>query len=234
VAGLCATEYARTLLAMETRPPGKSKGRELVEAAAAATAGSVPVVGAAFAVALVTALNWSLNERRDKWFEDLACKVEDLGERVDGFDIGTLAGNPLFVDAVVSAARTVEHTSQEGKLTALRNAVLNSALGLVDRLTASHLRLLTLWDDPRAWFESHHIALPEAAFITSRSVTVEAGLPEMKEQKEFYLRLAKDLVNEQLMSADLAGNVQPPSLLSRLTTPLGRQLVDFISPPAAP
>jgi hypothetical protein len=34
--------------------------------------------------------------------------------------------NDLFVDAVVTATRTVEHTHQEDKISALRNAVLNS------------------------------------------------------------------------------------------------------------
>ncbi len=101
---------------MDTTPPGKSKGKEnSAERVAEAGAGSVPVVGAAFAVALVTALNWKLNQRRDDWLENLAEAVEQLGERVDGFDAGSLVSKPEFVDAVVSAVRTVEHTSQEEK-----------------------------------------------------------------------------------------------------------------------
>jgi len=45
---------------------------------------------------------------------------------VDDFDLETLADNDLFVDAVVTATRTVEHTHQKEKISALRNAVLNS------------------------------------------------------------------------------------------------------------
>jgi len=41
---------------METTPPGKSTGREIVERAVAAALGSVPVVGNALAVTFVTAL----------------------------------------------------------------------------------------------------------------------------------------------------------------------------------
>lgn len=229
---------------MDTRPPSRSRSRELAERVTEAGAGSVPVFGAAIAVALVTALNWKLNERRDDWLEDLAEAVEALGERVDGFDVDALVANPLFVDAVVSAARTVEHTHQEEKLTALRNAVLNSALpgapdadmqaillGLVDRLTPSHLRFLTMWNDPPAWFESRGLTPPQGGMIASRTQTVEAGLPEMAGDKEFYLLLASDLYSAELMSAGVMGSGSAGALMDRLTTGFGRQLVEFISPP---
>jgi hypothetical protein len=39
---------------------------------------------------------------------------------VDGLDLGPLVDNDLFVDAVVTATRTVEHTHQEEKISALR------------------------------------------------------------------------------------------------------------------
>jgi hypothetical protein len=94
---------------------------------------------------------------------------------VDGLTLEDLAGNDLFIDAVVTATRTVEHTHQAEKIDALRNAVLNSVapdapdadtqaiiLNLVDQFTPSHLRLVTLWDDPPAWFASHGIPQPEA------------------------------------------------------------------------
>jgi hypothetical protein len=229
---------------MDTRPPRKSRSREIVERAAEAGAGSVPVVGAAFAVALVTALNWKLSERRDDWLEDLAGKVEDLRGRLDGFSVEALAESPLFVDAVVTAARTVEHTHQQEKLDALLNAVLNSALpgapdadmqaillGLVDRLTASHLRFLTMWDDPPTWFASRGLTPPQAGTMASRTQTVEDGLPEMRDRKDFYLHIAYELNSAGLMTASVMGNVSGTALMDRLTSGLGRQLVEFISPP---
>jgi hypothetical protein len=138
-------------------------------------------------------LGWRLEERREKWFTELASGVEELRQRMDGLSLESLAGNDLFTDAVVMATRTVEHTHQAEKIEALRNAVLNSVapgapdadtqaiiLTLVDRFTPSHLRLVTLWDDPPAWFASRGLPRPEAGMITSRTVTVEAGLPEMR------------------------------------------------------
>ena len=111
---------------MDTAPPSKSTGREIVERVVEAGLGSVPVVGAALAVTFVTALGWRLEQRREQWFTGLAEAIDDLRERVDDFDFETLADNDLFVDAVVTATRTVEHTHQEEKISALRNAVLNS------------------------------------------------------------------------------------------------------------
>ena len=228
---------------MDTAPPGKSTGREIVERAAEAALGSVPLVGNALAVTFVTALSWRLEQRREKWFTELADAVEQLHGQVGGLSLESLAGNDLFTDAVVTATRTVEHTHQAEKIEALRNAVLNSVspgapdadtLNLIGRFTPSHLRMVTLWDDPPAWFASHGIPQPQAAFATSRTVTVEAALPEMHDARDFYLLVASELSAAGMLSAGLVGMVQPPSLMSRLTTDFGRQFVRFISSAPVP
>jgi len=229
---------------MDTKPPGKSTGREIVERAVEAGLGSVPLVGAALAVTFVTALSWRLEQRREQWFTELAEAVEELGKRVDDFDLESLADNDLFVDAVVSATRTIEHTHQEEKISALRNAVLNSVapdapdadtqaifLNLIDRFTPSHLRLLTLWDDPPAWFASKVLVPPKAGMAGSRTQTVEAGLPEMQGRKDFYTLVASELGSAGMLTASLIGMVSPTSLMDRLTTDFGRQFVRFIGPP---
>ncbi len=235
---------AHTMQHMDTRPPGKSKGRELAERLAEAGAGSVPMVGAALAVALVTALNWKLNQRRDDWLEDLAEAIEELGERVDRFDVETLVADPLFVDAVVSAVRTVEHTYQEAKLTALRNAVLNSVdphapdadtqaifLSLVDRFTATHLRLLTMLNDPPRWFAVHDLTVPPGAIAGAMAEIVEAGLPELKGRPEFYGLVAADLNASGLLAVELSALLGTTALMRPITNGIGRQFVEFIRPP---
>lgn len=152
--------------------------------------------------------------------------------------------DPRFVDAVVSAARTVEHTHQQEKLDALHNAVLNSvgpdapdadtqaiSLSLVDRYTPSHLRLLTMWDDPPAWFESQGLQPRTDIMMGGRTLTVEAGLPEMKDRGGFYLHVAGEMLQDGLMIASLSGMITGTSLMDRLTSDLGRQFVRFISAP---
>jgi len=128
------------------------------------------------------------------------------------------------------------------KIEALRNAVLNSAvpgapdadtqaiiLNLVDRFTASHLRLATLWDDPPVWLPSHGLPCPSSS--GSRALTVEAGLPEMQGRRDFTMLIASELKTAGLLAADLAGMVSPQGMMQRLTTDFGRQFVRFISPP---
>ena len=102
-------------------------------------------------------------------------------------------------------------------------------MNLVDRYTPSHLRLLALWDDPPAWFASHH--LPHPTSSGSRAITAEAALPEMRGRRDLLMLIASELHTARLLSADLTGMVSPQGMMSRLTTDFGRQFVRFISPP---
>lgn len=238
---------------METTPPGKSAGREIVERTVEAALGSIPLAGNALAVTFVTAIGWRLEQRREKWFTELAEGVEELRQRVDGLDFDTLTGDDRFTDAAVSATRAIEHTHQVEKIEALRNAVLNSAvpgapdadtqaimMNLIDRFTPSHLRVLALWNNPPAWFESNEIPQPAeassfgAAIPTSRTVTVEAGLPELRGRKDFYLLIASELIAARLMvDVNLGISVTSRALMDQLTTDFGRQFLTFIRPPNA-
>jgi hypothetical protein len=113
---------------VETTPPSHSKGRQLAQTSAEMIVNMVPVVGGTIAVALTVALNHRLNERRERWFTELAEAVDELQDRFEVFDPESLAENDAFVDAVVTATRIVDRTSQREKIEVLRNAVLNSAL----------------------------------------------------------------------------------------------------------
>jgi hypothetical protein len=229
---------------MDTTPPGKSTGREIIERTTEAALSGVPLVGGALAVAFVTAVGHKLNQRREEWLTELAERVEELGQQRDDFDLEKLADNDLFVDAVVTATRTIEHTHQAEKIEALRNAVLNSVaadapdadtqaifLDLLDRFTPSHLRLLALWDDPPAWFASRGIPEPQAGMAGSRTQTVEAGLPEMAGRGDFYNLLAGELSSAGFLKVStLMGMVSPTALMDSLTTEFGHQFLMFMSP----
>lgn len=226
------------------RVPARSKGAEIVQRSVEAGASMVPVVGGAFAVALVTAMDWKLNQRRDDYLQRLADRLEELGERVDGLSPEQLAENQVFVDTMIAAAVSAQRTSEAEKIEALRNAVLNTALAadpdadahavmiwLVDRFTTSHLRFLVLWDDPPAWFASRGLTPPGNIMAGSRMLTAKAGLPELAGDEAFLRLIADDLHSAGLMSASMGGMVSESGLMSRLTTGTGRQLVRLISAP---
>jgi hypothetical protein len=173
---------------------------------------------------------------------DLVEAVEELRQQVKGLSLEALVTDDRFVDAVVAATRAIEHTHQAAKVEALRNAVLNSAipgapdadtqaiiLNLVDRFTASHFRILSIWDDPPAWFASHDIA--PLAVSGSRALTVEAALPEMRGRRDFIALIWSELRAAGLLSADMGAMVSAQGTMQRLTTDLGRQFMKFISNP---
>lgn len=188
-------------------------GREVVERAVEAALGSVPIAGPALAVTFVTTLGWRLEHRREEWFTHLAEGLEDVRQRMGDLDFKQLAENPTFVDAVITTTRTIGHTHQKEKIAALRNAVLNSVapgapdadtqaifLNLADRYTPSHLRLLTMWNDPPGWFASHGLTAPTGAIAGAMADVVETGLPEMKGRQEFYGLVVADLNASGLLS----------------------------------
>lgn len=150
---------------METKPPAHSNGREITHKVIEMAVNLVPMAGSTIAVALMAGLNHKVNQRRERWLTELAEAVEEIRQRFAEFEPDALVENEAFVDAVMTATQTAFRTSQQDKLEALRNAVLNSArpgapepdiqqlyLELIDRLTPTHLLLLGLLDDPRGWF----------------------------------------------------------------------------------
>jgi hypothetical protein len=239
----CTAARAAYGARVDTKPPANSTAREIVERTVEASISAVPLAGGPLAVAFAAAFGYRLSRRRDRWLEELAEVVRRLSEQ--GLDPETLADNDLFVDAVVSTTRIIEHTHQQEKIEALRNAVLNSVapdapdadtqaifLSLLDRFTPSHLRLLVLLNDPPAWFAARGIPVPQAGMAGSRTQTVEAGLPEMAGRQPFYNLLVGELNAAGLMNASVMGMVSASAIMDSLTTDLGAQFVRFVMPPA--
>ncbi|WP_091027210.1 hypothetical protein [Glycomyces harbinensis] len=132
-----------------------------------AGANVIPLVGGIVALALSKALNHKLEQRRAAWLQALADEIARLSETVDGLSPENLAENDDFIDAVVTATRIIDRTSQQEKIRLLKNAVMNSArtgapqsdvqqlfFRMVDDLTVTHLNLLMLFGDPPGWFDA--------------------------------------------------------------------------------
>jgi len=137
------------------RPPKKQPGDRVFEIVQAA-ASVMPVAGSGVA-ALMGLVGPKIAQRRDEWFELFADKISELESRVEGF-----AESPMFITAVVEATNAALKTHEREKLGALRNAVANSPLPgapddstqllflrFVDELTAAHLKILAVLNDPR-------------------------------------------------------------------------------------
>jgi hypothetical protein len=116
---------------------------------------ALPLVGGALAEEMGLLLIAPLTRRRDAWWADIAQRVLYLEGKVPGFRFENLGDDEQFVSAMIQATQSAAKTHRKEKLDALRNAILNIALGhkpaedlqaiflnLVDSFTPVHLELL--------------------------------------------------------------------------------------------
>jgi hypothetical protein len=142
--------------------------------ARAGLSGLVPLVGGTLAELLNASITAPLSRRRDEWLVYLADGVRQLQERVEGFDWGQRMKDPAFVSLLLEACQLAVRNHREEKRKALRNAVLNAAVGidveedvrfaflaLIDRFTASHLDVLDFAYYPRGWMERNGVAVQQ-------------------------------------------------------------------------
>jgi len=182
-------------------------------------------------------------QRRDEWLEDLARRLHDLERTVTGFRFDDLSRNEQFVSATIQATQAALQTHQREKLEALRNTVLNTALGkggdnnrrgiflsLVDRFTAAHLRILSKLDNPSN-YEAWRNAPPRE--LNERRGPVEwvkAFVPGLDTEDP---GLVKILIDD-LQRAGLVGMKGDDPYIPRdwdWMTVLGRKFLRFISNP---
>ena len=168
--------------------PEKSSGREIVEAAVAGGAGSIPIVGSIVAAGLTFAMTVAHNRRMDAWFDSLAERLDALEDRPSWEE---LANDDEFVDVVIASSRIASTTASEEKLEALRNAVVSTLtdetvsederaifLRYIDEFTPSHLALLEFLKDPGGYFDAHGIPRPDL-YMGARAHLMEAALPAL-------------------------------------------------------
>jgi hypothetical protein len=209
-------------------------------------ANMVPVFGGTIAVALTVALSHKLNERRERWFMELAEAVEELRDRFEGFDPESLAENEAFVDAVVTATRIVDRTSQREKIEVLRNAVLNSALpaapdqdiqqlyfAFIDNLTPTHMGLLSLLDNPPGWFDARpELHRPQFGISSSRTALIKAAMPALADEgPQMIERFYAALTDGGLVNGALHGMMTAQGVWQPVTTEFAARFLAFIRDP---
>jgi hypothetical protein len=142
-------------------PIDKTAG-DYVYAAVKAGLASIPVGGGAASELFAVVITPPLEKRRDEWMREVGEGLRRL-EQEREIDLAALAENDQFVDIVMSASAAALKTSSQRKREALKNAVLNVAsdnspeeslaqvfVQLVDQFTEWHLKILKLFQNPRA------------------------------------------------------------------------------------
>jgi hypothetical protein len=225
----------------DSQPPGRGIPGAMQRVFRGAASG-VPVVGGLLAELVDGVLEPITTRQLNDWLYDLAKSVKRLEETRDLAveDLKT----PAFVEVAVRAARQAMIDSSTEKREALRNAVLNTALGRVPRtdtrqVLLRHVEELTV---------SHVTILRLIAEKGKRSKLVRSSAEEAKPLSYYLAKVAPDLAAEETLAeflcADLARRalvldtappgrlLEHPVVLQDLT-PLGDQFLAFIADPLA-
>ncbi len=226
--------------------PPKRTGADAGHAVARAVLGALPVAGSAAVELFTSIVVPPLERRRDEWMRRVGEDLKDLHDK-RGVDLDDLKKDERFLDTVLQASQAALRTSQQEKLDALRNAVVNAALPgaperavqqmfllWVDSFTEWHLRLLRLFHDPVAWFRQAG-AKPPDLYMGSLDALLKAAYPQLRDRNAFYTQVWRDLFQEGLVSTEgLVTMMTGPGTLSRRTTDLGAEFLAFVGSPTPP
>lgn len=219
-------------------PPETERFRAVTEAVTRAALSTVPVAGGALVELFQYVTNRGRAARMREWMEGITAEMERLGISVE-----TLDQSRGFLDAIGPATRAAIETASPDKIKALRNAVLNATLApdlhadrhaimleILIGLTATHIKLLKLFDDPRAWYAQTGKPLPNI-MMGGQNIVVEDAYPELAADKTLLGRVTADLERERLSTIALNTLMSSDGVLSGRTLPLGTELLRFITAP---
>ncbi|MGN6656880.1 MAG: hypothetical protein ACTHJ9_16250 [Rhodanobacter sp.] len=214
--------------------PNASKG-DIVHALAKAGLSAIPILGGPAAELFQLVIQPPLERRRAEWMAAIGEKLQELEDR--GVPLDDLAKNEEFISAVMHASNMALRTHQQEKLEALRNAVLNVAVGQapddalqhmffrwIESLSPLHLRVLKLFQAPTS---------QSGLSMGGLNSVLEHNMPELRGKRHIYDQVWKDLyssglVNTENLHVTMSGN----GLTAKRTSELGDAFIAFIAEPA--
>lgn len=226
----------------EYKPPKSTKG-DAAHAIVRAGLGAIPVAGAATTELLNVIVAPPLEKRRQEWMERIGNALRKL-EETKGVSLEELQNNDVFLDIALQASQTALRTSQEDKLNALKNAVLNSSLNtspdesiqqmflnFIDFLTVWHLRLLAFLNSPEEWAKNHGLDFSHIS-MGGTSTLIERAFEELRNRRDLYDQLGKDLYSRGLINGDnFHVTTSGHGLMQSKTTGMGKSFLNFINSP---
>jgi len=221
--------------------PKKTIG-DVAHAAVDAVASLVPGGSQLFNLVIST----PLSKRRDAWLNRLYERLVAL-EAAGFLRIEDLQHNDEFISTVMQASQVAIRNHQQEKLDALRNAVVNTALGqspddakremflaFIDTFTVWHMKALAFLRNPDGWIGLHGLGVQENLILGSAEAALYTVFPELYREPDFRLTLIQDLRSRSLIKPDDSGFEFATADGGKgmdVTTRLGREFIDFISDP---
>lgn len=215
------------------QPPERSTG-DAGHAIMKAGLSFIPLIGGAAVEIFQYVIAPPLEKRRNLWMAQVGEKLLEL--ETTGLKLENLQGSEEFVSTVMYATQIAMRTHITEKLNALRNAIINVAIGqapeealqhvflnLVDTLTELHLRILKVFQSPTP---------PPGMSFGGLSTVLEHNIPELRGRRELYDQLWKDLYSRGLVDAEnLQTIISGQSLSRKCTSGIGDAFLKFIEEP---
>jgi len=225
------------------QPGGWDHAHLAVKAALSA----LPVAGGPAAELFAAIIAPPLARRRDEWLQSLADALAMLQERVQGFRAESLADQEEFVSAALQASHAAMRTHQKEKIEALRNTVLNVALGrapdedlqavflgYVETLTTWHIRILRFFEAPLR-LAAQRGRRTDYVIGAALAPVLEDCFPELRGERDFYDQIVRDLAARGFLNSGndvLHVMMTPSGLDAKRTTELAGKFLAFISVPS--
>jgi len=221
----------------------KKTGGDLAYSVVKAALSAIPVAGGPVAELFAYLVAEPIAKRRDAWIGEIAGKLQELEQRAEQPLIEKLRDDPSFTTVLLGASQIAMRNHQTEKITALRNAVLNAALGelpddvergivlaLVDRLTPAHMAVLSLMQEPT----KHEAVVAYTAHLMMGGLAqvVTAGVPSLAGRNELVEIIWRDLNEAGLLnSSGLNATMSGRGLTEKRTTAFGDRFLKFVSDP---
>lgn len=220
-------------------------GAEKAHRVARIMIGAVPILGGAGVEIFNSVIDTPMNERKVQWMNQVGNALNELIEKGVLTEQG-LQQNETFITTVSQASMLAIRNHQQEKLAALRNAVLNVALGhepeedlrqlflnFIDVCTVTHIRLLSLMSGPEQWGQKHGVEFPSGWSMGGITQAIEHAFPDLRGKEQIYKVIWSDLYQRGLINTEgLGTTMSRQGILARRTTELGSKLIDFLSDPA--
>lgn len=225
-----------------TNQSGKTTNKDIAHSLTKGGLGMIPVIGALASEIFGLVVTPPLEKRRAEWMNEIAEKLKEL-ETNRQINLEELKENSQFIDVVLQATAYALKTSEQEKIKAFRNALLNTATGdypdktkcqiflnQIDKFTSWHIRILNLIDSPKEWFERAGKNLPNYNMRGSISSMLKEAFPELKGEDELINIIWNDLGSIGFhRTSDVNTSMTGSGVLSGRTTPLAKEFIKFIT-----
>jgi hypothetical protein len=225
---------------MANELPQTSAG-DLLHLAARAAISAIPGFGGSALEVFNHLIAPPIQKRRDAWLNDLADRVVKL-EQDDHLKLDDLATNDAFISTVMQASTIALRNHRKEKIDALRNAVLNTAIGrspddskremflsLVDLFTVEHLRVLQMLRERDG--SGEYIQARSKTTITGIAEMATKEIPDLRGQPALAEIFIDELCRRGLLHWTRDGVVSYRKRDEALVTDLGAEFLKFISDP---